>query len=134
MGGRCDCVFPEAGSPQLCTYDECTSDSDCQGGLCSCAALGNVCIPALCHVDSDCGDGGFCSPGPKVVCTGAIIYACHSAGDTCFNDSDCLPGAPPPGPYAYCSTSPPTCMYDPTLGHWACANGSPECCPDGGSL
>jgi hypothetical protein len=121
--GRCIAVQLAA-----CSYDECFSDQGCPSQVpCVCRAspddsAPNVCATgSQCAVDSDCGPGGFCSPSPSPAARCPFagspgIYACHTANDTCTNDSDCASydagGAPPPRGLA--------CTYDLTAQHWAC--------------
>ena len=103
-----------------CSYDQCESDSDCPSGEpCSCRASGtdnaaNVCLGgSQCRTDSDCGPGGYCSPSAGF---GAFncdtAYFCHTASDTCIDDSDC---------------DGQLCQYDTTAAHWKC--GGPTCAP-----
>lgn len=121
-----------------CSYDECFSDEGCPTRIpCICRAsptdnTANMCATgSQCAVDSDCGPGGFCSPSPSPAAscapgygygwaTGPVPlvggYACHSAGDTCTNDSDCASfdaGGTFPGRAA--------CIYDMQAQHWACS-------------
>ena len=89
------CVHSHVG-PCSCIYDACGSDEDCPvGQACACNSVwfGNVCVSASCHVDADCGSGGFC--GPVVYACAAEIneYRCYTAADTCLSDSDCPSGA-----------------------------------------
>jgi hypothetical protein len=87
-GGALDCY---------CTYDMCQMDTDClKGELCVCHGsaytdnVGNTCMPGDCRIDSDCGPDGFCSPTHGTSGCGAVTgYYCHTAKDTCVNDSDC---------------------------------------------
>ena len=105
---------------EVCDYDACTTDATCPDAtnVCICQGqtpgdgkFGSVCIQANCHVDTDCGPSGFCSPS-ITSCGGTTGYYCHVCADTCVNDSDC-PTDPTLGPY-------PECAYDATVGHWAC--------------
>jgi hypothetical protein len=110
INGRCSIEGP--GAPRiLCTYDECSSDADCAPNRpCQCREAGssteNFCVTQSgCSVDADCGPGGFCSPTLfNQWCGGS--YQCHTAEDTCLDDSDC--------------TDPPGCNFNATLAHWAC--------------
>ena len=53
----------------------------------------NVCYPAGCRVDADCGPGGYCSPSPTLGCCGGPSgFHCHTPQDSCLNDSDCADG------------------------------------------
>ena len=126
--GRC---FPFGGTVGLggCSYDECSSDSDCAAGsACACRASkpgydANLCAPAgNCTVDADCGSGGYCSPSQSN-CSGASSffpdpspYFCHTAADTCLDDADCTP-ATGTEPYPFRDV----CAYDMGLAHWACS-------------
>jgi hypothetical protein len=111
-----------------CNYNQCAQDSDCPMAateVCSCqgqtsgyagASYGSVCIPSNCHVDSDCGPNGFCSPTVSATCGsfyGTQGFYCHTCQDTCVDDTDCGNGQP----------GNPYCAYDPTVGHWACESG-----------
>ncbi len=47
-------------------------------------------MPGNCRVDSDCGANGFCSPTATSDGCGEVAgYYCHTAADSCTNDSDC---------------------------------------------
>ena len=106
MSGRC--LTGPVPSTQ-CSYDTCLSDSDCPARIpCHCrisdtSTEPNTCLTGSdCRVDSDCGPDGFCSPsacGP---------YHCHTASDTCLDDSDCFPAV---------------CNFVPQQGHWVCGVG-----------
>lgn len=74
----------------------------------SCVTGGN------CATDSDCGAGGYCSPGAFSSFCAVPIYFCHTAGDTCLDDSTCGP--------ADGSTILQTCNYDTQAGHFACSD------------
>jgi hypothetical protein len=125
--GRC---FPGAGLAGAggCSYDQCDVDSDCGTKTpCDCRSspsdnAANVCAQGSnCAVDSDCGPGGYCSAAPG--CGGAPTqYFCHTASDTCVNDSDC----PPVSAGAGCATS-TVCGYDGQAQRWACSQLT--CCP-----
>ncbi len=102
----------------VCSRDQCLLDSDCGSGmLCACTSQlgyrgnaiqsGNQCIATNCRLDSDCGSGGVCSPSNGDSCGGLSGFFCHSAADTCLTNADC------------CGST-PSCVYQPTLGHWAC--------------
>ena len=81
-----------------CTYDGCVHDTDCSTGqVCACHGsaytngIGNTCIPGNCRVDADCGVGGYCSPSHGGTGCGEVTgYYCHTPGDQCRNDSDCV--------------------------------------------
>ncbi len=119
--GRC---FPfEDFGPGGCSYDECSTDSDCPSGSpCECRSTqasdngANVCGPVgNCTVDSDCGAGGFCSPSQTGDCFSELSYYCRTPGDTCLDDTDC-PAPTGKQPDAYIAE----CAYDPSVQHWAC--------------
>jgi hypothetical protein len=110
LNGRCG--WFAFGGFIVCAYDECFNDSDCGGRVpCECRASAsstdpNVCLTGSnCSVDSDCGPGGYCSPSLEGIST---AYYCHTPDDTCANDSDC-------------PMNQPTCAFDTSSGHWACA-------------
>jgi hypothetical protein len=94
-----------------CVCDQCNTDQDCGAtGVCGCnqtgwsnSPIGNICLPGNCRIDADCGPVGFCSPSPLRCGTGG--YYCHTAADTCVNDSDCAPSS---------------CAYSLAAGAWAC--------------
>jgi len=95
--GRCNTDAPAPIAGCQCDYDACAVDTDCPGGeLCVCHGspyfygAGNTCTPGNCRVDSDCGPHGYCSPTvPPEACGFVGGYFCHTAADTCLNDSDC---------------------------------------------
>jgi hypothetical protein len=107
-----------------CSYDTCTSDAGCPSGtLCDCRDQWhygtngpNQCLPSNCRVDADCGPGGYCSPtfSDCGAYSGVTGWFCHTAADTCTNDSDCsgVDGGLFGTPY---------CAYRPEVGHWACS-------------
>jgi hypothetical protein len=106
-----------------CTYDTCFDDGVCGGKVCECDGKTrsgrNVCLSeGNCRVDSDCGEGGACSPsfGGCGSYTGVVGYYCHTAQDECVNDDDCV-GTPPAGPLQ----GTPYCAYSPTAGRWGCS-------------
>jgi hypothetical protein len=108
-----------------CSYDECLTDADCPTAtLCVCGAdTGggfirhyNVCVPADCRVDSDCGAGAYCSPS-RGYCGSLSGYYCHGTHDTCVDPSTDCPCVSPP--YS------PACVYAPEVGYWVC--GVPVC-------
>ena len=126
--GRC---FPFEGlvGPGGCSYDECFTDSACGVKTpCVCRAsatdnTANVCDPGgNCAVDSDCGPGSYCSPSASS-CWNLAPYFCHTASDTCIDDTDCPPGDPGGAGCPIVSS----CAYDPQLQHWACTQFI--CCP-----
>jgi hypothetical protein len=107
-----------------CTYDTCTSDANCPSGtLCACRNPSrndqgaNVCLPSNCRVDADCGPGGYCSPSFDPGCgaySGVTGWFCHTAADTCTNDSDCTG-------QDFGFTEGNYCGFFPQVGHWQCA-------------
>jgi hypothetical protein len=123
QGNNGRCVHPDL-TPAVCvtgcSYDECFTDSDCAANApCDCRAsatdsTANTCVAgSQCRVDADCGPGGYCSPsagyGPFQC---GIAYFCHTAADTCLNDTDCDAAK---------------CQYDSTAALWRC--GGPTCAP-----
>jgi hypothetical protein len=120
--GRCSA--PNDTCDSTCSYDHCFADSDCGSGVpCDCRTSSsdfsnNWCVTGSnCVLDSDCGPGGYCSPsliGVLGSCPGCGSgFFCHTAHDTCLDDSDCTAGVMP------------TCVYIPLSGLWACASISP---------
>jgi hypothetical protein len=117
--GKCDTVT------MTCEYDQCTTDGDCPAAsdVCACQGethgdgeIGSVCVESGCHIDADCGAGGFCSPSGSVSCgdgLGTVGWYCHTCSDACVNDADCMTAGMPPA----------SCVYDPTVGHWTCSTG-----------
>jgi len=107
-------------SPTSCSYDQCASDSDCATRVpCECRASGldseaNLCVTGgNCAVDSDCGTHGYCSPGALTNFCSTPIYFCHTAADSCVDDTDCSRSG---------AGYPQSCNYDPMLGHFACSD------------
>ncbi len=82
--------FPTCG----CSYG-CVHDSDCAPGeLCQCGAPVGACVPASCHLDSQCPAGSLCASSPLGWggCSWdplPSVYACESAADTCLTNLDC---------------------------------------------
>ncbi len=125
--GRCNCgaIGATAGESNNCSYDQCASDSDCSGGVCvcredsirntagACQATQTICLPGNCHIDSDCGDAGYCSPSTFPGCGPVWWYGyfCHTASDDCVDDSDCNEAG------AYCA-------FSAASGHWSCSAGA----------
>lgn len=110
------CTITGNGGPH-CTYDVCSSSSDCPtGNSCACGDVNaysyNICVPSNCRTDSDCGTGGYCSPSLGTCGTYGGEYAgiyCHTAQDQCVNDSDCA------GPNGHCS-------YNLETSRWECSS------------
>jgi hypothetical protein len=108
-------------SPTACSYDQCQSDSDCPALVpCECrgdaqSSGANTCVTGgNCATDADCGPQGFCSPGAYAKFCATPIYFCHTAADTCLDDSDC-PAPDASGPLQ-------TCNYDSQAHHFACGD------------
>jgi len=120
--GRCSSSYgPLADCTPSCSYDACQGDSDCPARVpCECrdsatSESSNECVMGgNCAVDTDCGPGGFCSPGVLEGLCEHPIYFCHTPKDTCTDAFDC-PALP--------SGAPQKCNYDMKSGHFAC--GSP---------
>jgi hypothetical protein len=114
VDGRC--LIPGPFKPPVCSYDECFQDSDCGPyHVCVCrdydTVEANDCEPSNCETDSDCGDGGYCSPmfGGCAPVIGIVGYYCHTPNDHCLTNSDC-------------SSTGEYCVYDLALGNrWICA-------------
>ena len=101
-----------------CTYDQCTTDSECDGKVCECEggfrSDADVCLrEGNCLVDADCGVGGYCSPsfGDCGSYMGVVAYFCHTAADECVDDVDCG-DEDSWGPY---------CAYNRVSGRWTCS-------------
>jgi hypothetical protein len=103
-----------------CSYDACTTDADCPGDrVCDCGSAlsttnareANRCLKSNCHVDADCGAGGYCSPSLSDCgnYSGIMGYFCRTAKDTCVNDSDCTDGGD-----GYCA-------WQETVARWQCS-------------
>ena len=106
--------------------DQCTTDAECGAGqACLCEApipagqpcpggvplaAGNVCVPANCHVDSDCGPCGVCQA--EYGCGTITGYYCQTPNDACYPDTS-----------TYDSNG---CHF--ASGHWASSAG-PVACP-----
>lgn len=110
----CNTPLPP-GVPADAGFDQCVDDGDCPANedcLCGYATSGgrtrNVCVPANCHQDSDCGPGYLCTPEAGV-CYGIAGFYCRTADDTCQSDADCHDGG-----------QNGLCVFDPTVSHWAC--------------
>jgi hypothetical protein len=124
-----DCVSDGAFNPDrfclqhTCRVDQCVTDADCPSDqACGCASQfggnaihTNSCIPTACHVDADCGAGGFCSPATNNRCGSLSGYHCHGAADTCHDASDCAAS------HDGGITTPTSCAYVPEVNHWQCA-------------
>jgi hypothetical protein len=113
LNGRC-AGYNAGPAYCACTYDACVHDSDCTGETCAChgsayiGGFGNTCVPGNCHVDADCGPGGYCSPTSSATgCGGLGGYYCHTSGDQCIDDTDC-------------GSSLEICAYSSTNSRWEC--------------
>jgi hypothetical protein len=105
------CLMNEPVPVAVCSYDACFSDSDCPANTpCDCrdsasSSAPNLCLGGSdCRVDSDCGPGNFCSPSQYGQWCG-FTYHCHTASDTCVDDSDCVGAG---------------CNFNKQTGRWAC--------------
>jgi hypothetical protein len=124
--GRC-LRFGGPACSDYCSYDECTSDSDCAGNVpCACRSSSsdsgpNACATASnCRVDADCGPGGFCSPSlvnkicqcsdPKF-CTPADLAGCSGGGCSCSGNC---------GSGYFCHTPKDSCLDDSDCGSGLC--------------
>lgn len=123
MGTNGRCGYSRIGKE--CSYDTCFSDAQCtNGGVCVCRSgggtnhcAGNSMTAGSCRIDSDCGPKGYCSPsadscGPSY---GTKGYFCHTASDTCLDDTDCSDGGAQGG------WGSGYCMYEPMVKHWKCS-------------
>jgi hypothetical protein len=111
--GRCNPDGPIAGCH--CAYDTCTVDTDCPTDqLCVChgsaydTGAGNTCMAGNCRVDSDCGADGYCSPSPNGGCGYVGGYYCHTASDTCVDDTQCN------------EAGGGSCVWSSPAAHWEC--------------
>jgi len=117
--GRC----VESGGGALfcsCTYDTCQSDMGCPTDqTCAChgspyvGGQGNTCTQGNCRIDSDCeGGAGYCSPAENTMSCGSLLgYYCHTSGDQCVDDTDCMGSG----------EGPQVCTYSTSAGRWQCA-------------
>ena len=111
--GRC-LTTKVAARNNYCSYDTCFTDAECGGMVCTCREFpndANRCEPGNCKVDADCGVGGYCSPSadPDKTNFGTTGWWCHTASDTCADETDCTGNGE-------------KCVYDPTLSHWTCSS------------
>lgn len=105
--------------PTACSYDDCSSDSDCPSRVpCLCRdsaadSNANLCVTGgNCAVDADCGPGGYCSPGGYDDFCSTPVYFCHTPADTCIDNTDCAQSGSRPVL---------ACNYDLRSGHFACS-------------
>jgi hypothetical protein len=97
-----------------CAYDQCATDADCALGMvcyCSQTTSARCLYIGNCQIDADCGNSGYgyCSPSASWECSVSPYvdgYHCHTAADTCLDDSDC--------------TAPNYCTFDEYTGAWHC--------------
>ena len=67
-------------------------------------------MPGNCHVDANCGVGGYCSPSYTGTGCGSLGgYYCHTPSDQCIDDTDCGSGG-----------GLSVCTYDQSVGYWMC--------------
>lgn len=83
------CAFNGGEGPRCASG--CIEDSDCGAGqVCSCTGrgkpFGGECVAADCTTDADC-DGGLCAPA--VPLCGASIFKCQTKDDECQTNDDC---------------------------------------------
>jgi hypothetical protein len=110
--------------------DQCSTDSDCSSPSlcgstpCACACSSeqvypnspvqpNVCMPAKCHLDSDCRPGAYCAFSLSTFCGrgGVGGFYCTTPQDRCVDPSrDCT------------TCTGKSCSYDPEVGWWVCAS------------
>jgi hypothetical protein len=92
--GDSDCTMHPLGlckpRPQTpgcyCEYSNCVRDSDCfAGAICVCADPVGQCTNAACNAGT-CRAGFECA---SEGCYGATTFACQTANDACFSNSDC---------------------------------------------
>jgi hypothetical protein len=123
--GRCLLSTVVGGPPRgpiaECSYDACSSDSDCAGDVvCVCRSSDsdsdpNFCGTGNCRIDSDCGPCGFCSPSDNGGYCGfstsgpSSAYYCHTSQDTCIDNTDCGVDA-----------SDPACNFNVESSRWSC--------------
>lgn len=97
---------PSTCGQPIVPHDACLIDSDCAGahgaaGVCVCQAphgegcgvgvvTGNACVPANCHVDSDCSPCARCRIEES--CGATTGYYCESPADECSSNADCGSG------------------------------------------
>jgi hypothetical protein len=104
----------------------CTADTDCPGTVCDCGKHfacfqknQNACLPSgNCRIDADCGPGGYCSFSSDGAYCGyqhLSGYFCHTASDSCSDDSDC-----PPDQFG-----PESCQINNDNKTWSCRAAGP---------
>ncbi len=111
INGRCMATAPFAGCG--CQYDACSDDASCGGSqVCICRGAadwdsGNTCLAGNCRVNADCASG-YCSLSES----NTIGFYCHTARDTCYNNSDCAKDPTCAGINQ--------CEYTTEAGYWQC--------------
>jgi hypothetical protein len=122
VNGRCvTSNVGRAGGVYYCEYDHCATDADCDPGkICYCtASISARCLNVgNCQTDADCGGGSYsyCSPSMSWDCGGYRPidgYHCHTASDTCLDDSDC--------------SGMDYCNFDVYSGTWKCTATNNTC-------
>jgi hypothetical protein len=78
------------GAPTCTCLAGCVRDSDCQSGqICVCGEPTGTCETAACNAGG-CGTGHDCAEyGVSPVGCSGNAFACETASDRCFSDSDC---------------------------------------------
>jgi len=119
VNGKCIVGIGMESSTGYCAYDLCATDADCDPGkVCHCtpSSAARCLTIGNCQVDGDCGTGRYCSPAAGWDCGGyhtVDSYYCHTAADTCLDDSDCADTS-------YCNFD----VYD---GRWKCTQPNYDC-------
>jgi hypothetical protein len=114
------CLSSKGGAQtNTCSYDSCFTDAECGGStkVCTCRESGsaaNRCAGGNCTIDADCGAGGYCSPSvdPDKTNYGLTGWWCHTAADSCADDTDCTSA----------TNTNAKCTFDPKTAHWACSS------------
>lgn len=110
-GARCLDSYPvdqwtDGGTLCQCFTSQCTSDQECNSGVCQCGATNNAdfgpcggyfgiacmnrCLPSDCRTDADCGSGGLCSPSRDMCGWSIQGYHCHyPEAAECLTDYEC---------------------------------------------
>ena len=121
VNGRCVAGMGMGWASYSCVYDLCATDEDCPvSKVCYCTSTSAArCLSVgNCRTDGDCGGGPFsyCSPSTGFDCGGYRPidgYHCHTAKDSCLDDSDCAGGE--------------FCNFDVYENRWKCTAGSVTC-------
>jgi hypothetical protein len=86
-----DSDFPGGMYQAYCQYG-CVDDSECSTGfVCLCGEVAGTCAEASCQSDSDCA-GALCTDYVANPGCGGVAFACQTASDSCFLESDCSSG------------------------------------------